>query len=125
LSLNPFAFIVDTHDQALKHTWSPSDILRPPPSYCGYPKVLQSRIDRFSSIRMNGTRERIHNRYKNMGKLMISLSDQSENLVRSEVQRVYHGRVGGLSIFFEQVLRDYFHDNGKPGKPGRTKNGKN
>lgn len=60
-----------------------------------------------------------------MGKLMISLSDQSENLVRSEVQRVYHGRVGGLSIFFEQVLRDYFHDNGKPGKSTRTKNGKN
>jgi len=60
-----------------------------------------------------------------MGKLMISLSDQSENLVRSEVQRVYHGRVGGLSIFFEQVLRDYFHHNGKPGKPPRTKNGKN
>lgn len=56
---------------------------------------------------------------------MISLSDQSENLVRSEVQRVYHGRVGGLSIFFEQVLRDYFHDNGKPGKPSKAKNGKN
>lgn len=60
-----------------------------------------------------------------MGKLMISLSDQSENLVRNEVQRVYHGRVGGLSIFFEQVLRDYFHDNGKPTRPARTKNGRN
>lgn len=60
-----------------------------------------------------------------MGKLMISLSDQSENLVRSEVQRVYHGRVGGLSIFFEQVLRDYFHDNGKSGKASKVKNGKN
>ena len=60
-----------------------------------------------------------------MGKLMISLSDQSENLVRSEVQRVYHGRVGGLSIFFEQVLRDYFHGNGKPTKTTRMKNGKN
>src|SRR5438552_1916288 len=56
-----------------------------------------------------------------MGKLMISLSDQSENLVRSEVQRVYHGRVGGLSIFFEQVLRDYFHGNGKSTKTTRTK----
>jgi len=56
---------------------------------------------------------------------MISLSDQSENLVRSEVQRVYHGRVGGLSIFFEQVLRDYFHGNGKSTKATRTKNGKN
>jgi hypothetical protein len=59
-----------------------------------------------------------------MGKLMISLSDQSENLVRNEVQRVYHGRVGGLSIFFEQVLRDYFHDNGKPAKVTKTKNGR-
>ncbi len=67
----------------------------------------------------------------NMGKLMISLSDQSENLVRGEVQRVYHGRVGGLSIFFEQVLRDYFHGNGngngngKSTKGTRTKNGRN
>jgi hypothetical protein len=56
---------------------------------------------------------------------MISLSDQSENLVRNEVQRVYHGRVGGLSIFFEQVLRDYFHDNGKTTRSTRTKNSKN
>ncbi|HXL50669.1 MAG TPA: hypothetical protein VN949_02535 [Candidatus Limnocylindrales bacterium] len=56
---------------------------------------------------------------------MISLSDQSENLVRNEVQRVYHGRVGGLSIFFEQVLRDYFHGNGKPTKANKIKNGKN
>src|SRR5713226_340154 len=83
-SLNLFAFILDSHDQALKHTWSPSDIPRPPPSYCGYPKVCHSRINRFSSIRMNGTRETIHNQVQNMGKLMISLSDQSENLVRSE-----------------------------------------
>jgi len=60
-----------------------------------------------------------------MGKLMISLSDQSENLVRNEVQRVYHGRVGGLSIFFEQVLRDYFHGNGKLTKANKIKNGKN
>lgn len=58
-----------------------------------------------------------------MGKLMISLSDRAENLVRDEVQRVYHGRVGGLSIFFEQILRDYFQHNNK-GKSLRTKNGK-
>jgi len=56
---------------------------------------------------------------------MISLSDQAENMVRSEVEKVYHGRVGGLSIFFEQILRDYFHDNGKPSKGSRSKNGKN
>ncbi len=62
---------------------------------------------------------------KTMGKLMISLSDQAEHLVRNEVERVYHGRVGGLSIFFEQVLRDYFHNNGKQPKALRGKNGKN
>jgi hypothetical protein len=60
-----------------------------------------------------------------MGKLMISLSDQAENLVRHEVERVYHGRVGGLSIFFEQVLRNYFTTNGKQPKSPRMKNGKN
>ncbi len=54
---------------------------------------------------------------------MISLSDRAEDLVRGEVQRVYHGRVGGLSIFFEQILRDYFQHNGKTKSP-RTKNGK-
>ena len=55
---------------------------------------------------------------------MISLSDQAENLVRHEVERTYHGRVGGLSIFFEQILRDYFQGNGKPAKTSRIKNGK-
>jgi hypothetical protein len=64
-------------------------------------------------------------RRKILGKLMISLSDQAEDLVRDEVERVYHGRVGGLSIFFEQVLRSYFTTNGKQAKPHRTKNGKN
>ncbi len=57
-----------------------------------------------------------------MGKLMISLSDQAEHLVRNEVQRVYHGRVGGLSIFFERVLRDYFQDGGKHSKAAYGKN---
>lgn len=56
--------------------------------------------------------------------MMISLSDQAEDLVRHEVERVYHGRVGGLSIFFEQMLRNYFTANGKQ-KTVRTKNGKN
>ncbi len=59
-----------------------------------------------------------------MGKMMISLSDQAENLVRDEVEKVYHGRVGGLSIFFEQILRDYFQGNGKPSKAVRMKNGR-
>ena len=56
-----------------------------------------------------------------MGKLMISLSDRAEDLVRGEVQRVYHGRVGGLSIFFEQLLRSYFQNNGKSIKTGKAK----
>jgi hypothetical protein len=62
-----------------------------------------------------------------MGKLMISLSDQAENQVRHEVERIYHGRVGGLSIFFEQILHDYFrhNNNGKSTKNSRPKNGKN
>ncbi len=59
-----------------------------------------------------------------MGKLMISLSDQAEHLVRNEVQRVYHGRVGGLSIFFESVLRDYFQDGRKHSKAVHGKNGR-
>lgn len=61
-----------------------------------------------------------------MGKMMISLSDQAEHLVRHEVEKVYHGRVGGLSIFFEQILRDYFqgNGNGKSSKTLRIKNGK-
>jgi hypothetical protein len=50
---------------------------------------------------------------------MISLSDQAENLVRDEVQKVYHGRVGGLSIFFEQMLRDYF--NGRSAKVPKSR----
>jgi len=60
--------------------------------------------------------------------MMISLSDQAEDLVRHEVEKVYHGRVGGLSIFFEQILRNYFqgngNGNGKPSKTVRMKNGK-
>ena len=54
---------------------------------------------------------------------MISLSDQAENLVRDEVQKIYHGRVGGLSIFFEQMLREYFNGKG-PIKAPRPKSSK-
>jgi len=74
---------------------------------------------------MNHIPESTHHRRKKLGKLMISLSDQAENLVRHEVERIYHGRVGGLSIFFEQVLRSYFTTNGKQSKPIHAKNGKN
>lgn len=74
---------------------------------------------------MNLLSQREHDRLKILGKLMISLSDQAEDLVRHEVERVYHGRVGGLSIFFEQVLRNYFTANGKNTKSTRIKNGRN
>jgi hypothetical protein len=57
-----------------------------------------------------------------MGKLMISLSDKTENLTRKEVEKIYHGRVGGLSIFFEVLLHDYFKQNG--GYPNGSKSRK-
>ena len=74
---------------------------------------------------MNVIPETMNGRLKILGKLMISLSDQAENLVRHEVERIYHGRVGGLSIFFEQVLRSYFTVNRKQSKQPRLKNGRN
>jgi hypothetical protein len=43
-----------------------------------------------------------------MGKLMISLSDKIEDMVRREVKTLYHNRVGGLSILFETMARQYF-----------------
>jgi hypothetical protein len=43
-----------------------------------------------------------------LGKMMISLSDKAEKLVRQHIDTVYLGRVGGLSIFFEQLVLDYF-----------------
>ena len=44
-----------------------------------------------------------------MGKLMVSLSDEAEELVRDEVDKVYYGRTGGVSIFFEGLVRKYFN----------------
>lgn len=79
----------------------------------------------FASRRINLIPRTEHLRLKILGKLMISLSDQAEDLVRDEVERIYHGRVGGLSIFFEQVLRNYFTNNGKQPKLHRFKNGRN
>ncbi len=49
-----------------------------------------------------------------MGKLMVSLSDEAEDLVRKEVGKLYYGRTGGVSIFFEGLVRKYF--NGDPRK---------
>ncbi len=50
-----------------------------------------------------------------MGKVMISLTDEAESLVRQEVEKVYYGRTGGVSIFFEGLVRKYF--NGSPKAP--------
>ena len=44
-----------------------------------------------------------------MGKVMISLTDEAEELVREEVGKLYYGRTGGFSIFFEHLIRQYFN----------------
>ena len=44
-----------------------------------------------------------------MGKVMISLTDEAEELVRDEVDKLYYGRTGGFSIFFEHLIRQYFN----------------
>ena len=43
-----------------------------------------------------------------MGKLMISLSDEAERMVRDAVTREYHDKVGGLSIIFEKLVRERY-----------------
>ncbi len=48
-----------------------------------------------------------------MGKLMVSLSDEAEQLVRNEVDRRFYGRTGGVSIFFEGLVRKYFNGSAK------------
>ena len=48
-----------------------------------------------------------------MGKVMISLTDEAEELVRDEVGKLYYGRTGGFSIFFEKLIRQYFNGNMK------------
>ncbi len=54
-----------------------------------------------------------------MGKLMVSLSDEAEELVRDEVEERFYGRTGGVSIFFEGLVRKYFN-----GSTKKTLNGK-
>lgn len=44
-----------------------------------------------------------------MGKVMVSLTDEAEQLVRQEVDKLYYGRTGGFSIFFEGLVRRYFN----------------
>jgi len=48
-----------------------------------------------------------------MGKVMISLSSEAEQMVRQEVDKVYYGRTGGFSIFFEHLVRTYFNGHKK------------
>jgi len=43
-----------------------------------------------------------------MGKVMISLTDEAEDLVRQEIDKLYYGRTGAVSIFFESLVRKYF-----------------
>ena len=52
---------------------------------------------------------------------MISLSDEAEGLVRQEVVKLYYGRTGGVSIFFEGLVRRYFNGDkhGAEKRPGR------
>jgi hypothetical protein len=51
-----------------------------------------------------------------MGKVMISITDESEELVREEVGKLYYGRTGGFSIFFEGLIRQYFNGHTKEKK---------
>lgn len=53
---------------------------------------------------------------------MVSLSDEAEQLVRKEVVKQYYGRTGGVSIFFEGLVRRYF--NGGPTKTHTQKKAK-
>jgi len=53
-----------------------------------------------------------------MGKVIVSLSSEAEHLVRQEVGKIYYGRTGGFSIFFEHLVRNYFNGHKKE-KPDR------
>ena len=48
-----------------------------------------------------------------MGKVIVSLSSEAEHLVREEVGKIYYGRTGGFSIFFEHLVRNYFNGHKK------------
>ena len=56
-----------------------------------------------------------------MGKVMISLTDEAEELVRSEVDKLYFGRTGGFSIFFENLVRQYFNGRAKEAREKKSK----
>lgn len=56
-----------------------------------------------------------------MGKVMVSLTDESEELVRTEVDKLYYGRTGGFSIFFEHLIREYFSEQNGHSKDGKRR----
>ena len=56
-----------------------------------------------------------------MGKVMISLSDEAEDLVRQEIDKIYYGRTGAVSIFFEGLVRKYFDGAAKISVPSLRK----
>lgn len=47
-----------------------------------------------------------------MGRVVVSLSDELEEVVRKEVEKVYWNRPGAISIFFETLIRNYLNANG-------------
>jgi len=51
-----------------------------------------------------------------LGRVVVSLSDELEEDVRKEVERVYWNRPGAMSIFFETLIRTYL--NGGTGADG-------
>ena len=56
-----------------------------------------------------------------MGKVMVSLTDEAEDLVRTEVDKLYFGRTGGFSIFFEKLIRQYFNGHMKESVARKTR----
>jgi len=52
---------------------------------------------------------------------MISLTDEAEDLVRQEIDKLYYGRTGAVSIFFEGLVRRYFDGAMKAAAPALRK----
>jgi len=57
-----------------------------------------------------------------MGKVMVSLTDESEELVREEVGKLYYGRTGVFRIFFARLIRQYFNGHMKEKKSKYIRN---
>jgi len=71
--------------------------------------VIQPRNAKKRNVSAISAVQTLHGkRLTPVGKIMISLPDKLERALRQEIARQYHGRVGGLSIFFEKLVREYF-----------------